>query len=65
MKDQYIALMNCSSTGIVQESLKGSHLSQPYQQSLPFACSILAYSRKTLRKSSKIFVEHVWHVARI
>ena len=31
--------------------------------SLSFACSILAYSRKTLHDPSKIFVEHARHVA--
>ena len=38
-------------------------LSTPCQQSLSFGCSILA--GKTLNKSSKIFVEHARHVARI
>ena len=31
----------------------------------PFTCSILAYSGKTLRESSEIFVEHVLHVVRL
>ena len=34
-------------------------------QSLSFACSILAYWRKTLHELKKIFVEHARHVARI
>ena len=33
--------------------------------SLSFACSILAYLRKTLQESSTIFVEHALRVARI
>ena len=33
--------------------------------SLSFACSILAYLRKTLQESRTIFVEHALHVARI
>ena len=37
----------------------------PEEVSLSFACSIFAYSRKTLHESSKIFVEHAQHVARI
>ena len=37
----------------------------PCQQSLSFACSVLASSRKTLHKLNKIFVEHVRHVALI
>ena len=36
-----------------------------HQQSLSFACLILAYSRKSLHESSKIFVELVPHFARI
>ena len=39
--------------------------SAPCQQNLSFTRSILAYLRKTLHESSKIFVENVWHVARI
>ena len=34
-------------------------------QSLSLTCSIVAYSRKTLRESIKIFVAHALHVARI
>ena len=34
-------------------------------QSLSFPCLISAYSEKTLRESSKIFVEHALHAARI
>ena len=37
----------------------------PFQQSLSFASSILAYSRKTLHELIKIFVENAFHVARI
>ena len=39
--------------------------STPCWQILSFACSNLAYSTKTLHELSKIFVEHVPHVARI
>ena len=39
--------------------------SAPCQQNLSFTRSILAYLRKTLHESSKIFFENVWHVARI
>ena len=35
------------------------------QQSFSLACSILAYSRKTLDELSKISVEHERHVARM
>ena len=34
------------------------------QKSLPFTCLILAYLRKTLQESHKIFLEHVQHVGR-
>ena len=37
----------------------------PCKQSLSFACSILAFSRKALHESSKIFIEYALHVARI
>ena len=37
----------------------------PCYQSLSLTCSILAYLRKTLQESSKIFVAHALHVARI
>ena len=37
----------------------------PCYQSLSFTCSILAHLRKTLQESSKIFVAHALHVARI
>ena len=37
----------------------------PCQVMLSFACSILAFSRKTLHQSSKSFVEHAQHVARM
>ena len=38
---------------------------QQVQQSLSFTCSILIYWTKPLHESSKIFVEHVLHFARI
>ena len=33
-------------------------MNAPYEQSLSFTCLNLAYSRKSLHESSKIFVEH-------
>ena len=48
---------------IFREKVLGT--GSPYQQNLSFTCPILAYSRKTLHESSKFFVEHALHVARI
>ena len=51
---------------LVQRAICGeSEVSAPCYQSLSFACSILAHSRNTLHESSKIFVTHALHVARI
>ena len=50
----------------VQRAICGqTEVSAPCYQSLSFVCSILAHSRKTLHESSKIFVAHALHVARI
>ena len=42
-----------------------AHLTSPCWQSLSFDCSILAFSRKALHESSKIFIEYALHVSRI
>ena len=41
------------------DTLVARYSQVPCYQSLSFTFSILAYSRKTLQESSKIFVEHV------
>ena len=48
-----------------QEYTKQTANLTPCYQSLSFACSILAFSRKALHESSKIFFEYALHVARI
>ena len=50
------------SAGLFPETAAGN---PPCKQSLSFACSILAFSRKALHESSKIFIEYALHVARI